>query len=103
MPAPVHPGRLLRRELKARELSANRLALDLGVPSGRITGILNERRWISADTAFRLGRYFGNRRNSGSTCKANTISRLSSGSAAQKSKSASARRTPRDRSYDYGM
>jgi len=67
MPAPVHPGRLLRRELKARELSANRLALDLGVPSGRITGILNERRWISADTAFRLGRYFGNRRNSGST------------------------------------
>ena len=61
MPAPVHPGRLLRRELKARELSANRLALDLGVPSGRITGILNERRWISADTAFRLGRYFGNR------------------------------------------
>jgi addiction module HigA family antidote len=61
MPAPVHPGRLLRRELKARELSANRLALDLGVPSGRITDILNERRSISADTAVRLGRYFGNR------------------------------------------
>ena len=37
MRAPVHPGRLLRRELKALELSANRLALDLGVPSGRIT------------------------------------------------------------------
>src|SRR5712691_9225893 len=61
MPAPVHPGRLLRRELKARELSANRLALDLGVPSGRITDILNERRSITADTAMRLGRYFGNR------------------------------------------
>lgn len=61
MPAPVHPGRLLRRELKARVLSANRLALDLGVPSGRITDILNERRSITADTAFRLGRYFGNR------------------------------------------
>src|SRR3954465_4881254 len=61
MPVPVHPGRLLRRELKARELSANELALDLGVPSGRITDILNERRSISADTAFRLGRYFGNR------------------------------------------
>ena len=44
MPAPVHPGRLWRRELKARELSANCLALDLGVPSRRITGILNERR-----------------------------------------------------------
>ena len=60
MPAVSHPGRLLRRELKARELSANRLALDLGVPSGRITDILNERRSITADTALRLGRYFGN-------------------------------------------
>ncbi len=59
--APVsHPGRLLRRELEARELSANKLALDLGVPSGRITDILNGRRSISADTAVRLGRYFGN-------------------------------------------
>ena len=56
----VHPGRLLKRELGARELSANRLALDLGVPSGRITDILNGRRAISADTAVRLGRYFGN-------------------------------------------
>ena len=42
-------------------LSANRLALDLGVPSGRITDILNGRRGITADTAVRLGRYFGNR------------------------------------------
>ncbi|HXW24040.1 MAG TPA: HigA family addiction module antitoxin [Xanthobacteraceae bacterium] len=59
--APVaHPGRLLRRELEVRALSANRLALDLGVPSGRITDILNGRRSISADTAVRLGRYFGN-------------------------------------------
>ena len=41
-------------------LSANRLALDLGVPSGRITDILNGRRSITADTAVRLGRYFGN-------------------------------------------
>jgi addiction module HigA family antidote len=61
MPLAAHPGRLLRRELKARELSANRLALDLGAPSGRITDILNERRSITADTAVRLGRYFGNR------------------------------------------
>ena len=60
MPVASHPGRLLRRELKARALSANRLALDLGVPSGRITDILNERRSITADTAVRLGRYFGN-------------------------------------------
>lgn len=56
----VHPGRFLKRELASRALSANRLALDLGVPSGRITDILNERRAISADTAVRLGRYFGN-------------------------------------------
>src|SRR2546421_4576176 len=59
--APVsHPGRLLKRELAARRLSANRLSLDIGVPSGRITDILNARRSISADTAVRLGRYFGN-------------------------------------------
>jgi addiction module HigA family antidote len=57
----AHPGRLLKRELAARGLSANRLALDLGVPSGRITDILNGRRSITADTAIRLGRYFGNR------------------------------------------
>jgi antitoxin HigA-1 len=61
MPPIAHPGRLLKRELAARSLSANRLALDLGVPSGRITDILNGRRSISADTAIRLGRYFGNR------------------------------------------
>jgi addiction module HigA family antidote len=60
MPPVAHPGRLLRRELATRSLSANRLALDLGVPSGRITDILNGRRSITADTALRLGRYFGN-------------------------------------------
>ena len=57
---PVHPGRLLRRELQVRGLSANRISLDLGVPSGRIIDILNGRRAITADTAVRLGRYFGN-------------------------------------------
>jgi antitoxin HigA-1 len=61
MPPVAHPGRFLKRELAQRGLSANRLALDLGVPSGRITDILNGRRAISADTAVRLGRYFGNR------------------------------------------
>ena len=60
MPPIVHPGRLLKRELTARGLSANRMALDLGVPSGRITDILNGRRSITADTGVRLGRYFGN-------------------------------------------
>jgi addiction module HigA family antidote len=60
MPPLSHPGRFLKREIAARQLSGNRLALDLGVPSGRITDILNGRRSISADTAVRLGRYFGN-------------------------------------------
>ncbi len=60
MPPISHPGRLLKRELEARKLSANRLALDIGVPSGRITDIVNGRRAITADTALRLGRYFGN-------------------------------------------
>jgi len=60
MPPLSHPGRFLKRELAARACSANRVALDLGVPSGRITDILNGRRAISADTAVRLGRYFGN-------------------------------------------
>ena len=56
----VHPGRILKRELNARELSANRLALSLRLPSGRITDILNAKRGISPDTALRLGRYFSN-------------------------------------------
>ena len=57
---PIHPGRILKREMKTRELSANKLALALRVPSGRITQILNGKRGISAETALRLSRYFGN-------------------------------------------
>ena len=57
---PVHPGRILKREHDARALSANRLALALRLPSGRITDILNGKRGISPDTALRLARYFGN-------------------------------------------
>ena len=60
MPPISHPGRLLKREPQARKLNANWLALDIGVPSGRITDIVNRRRAITADTAVRLGRYFGN-------------------------------------------
>ncbi len=44
---PIHPGRILKGELLARELSANRLALSLRVPSGRISDILNGKRGIS--------------------------------------------------------
>jgi addiction module HigA family antidote len=57
---PVHPGRILKRELEARAMSANRLALALRLPSGRITDILNGKRGVSPDTALRLGRFFGN-------------------------------------------
>jgi addiction module HigA family antidote len=57
---PVHPGHILKRELAARDLSANRLALALRLPSSRITEIINGRRGISPETALRLGRYFGN-------------------------------------------
>lgn len=57
---PVHPGKILKRELLARELSANQLALALRVPSGRITSLLNGKRSITPETALRLARYFGN-------------------------------------------
>lgn len=56
----VHPGRVLKREMASREISANRLALALRVPSNRITAIVSGQRGISPDTALRLSRYFGN-------------------------------------------
>src|SRR5829696_2479556 len=56
---PVHPGRALADELKARDLTAHALALKLRVPANRITEIVQGRRGISAETALRLGRYFG--------------------------------------------
>jgi addiction module HigA family antidote len=57
---PVHPGRILKRELKARALSANQLALALRVPPGRISEIINGKRGLSAETALRLSQFFGN-------------------------------------------
>ncbi|MCP4681210.1 MAG: HigA family addiction module antidote protein [Desulfobacterales bacterium] len=57
---PLHLGRILKREMAARKLSANKLALALRVPSGRITQIINSQRGISAETALRLSKYFGN-------------------------------------------
>ncbi len=57
---PVHPGEILREDLmKPHGLSINRLARDLRVPVTRISEIVNCRRRITADTAMRLGRYFG--------------------------------------------
>lgn len=56
---PVHPGRILAREMKARGLTANALALKLRVPANRISGIVSGKRAITPETALRLGRYFG--------------------------------------------
>ena len=57
---PVHPGEILREEyLVPLAMSASRLAAALGIPTNRITEILNERRAISADTALRLARALG--------------------------------------------
>ena len=59
-PPPVHPGEILREEfLLPLHLSANALALALRVPATRISEIVNERRGITADTAYRLSLYFG--------------------------------------------
>ena len=56
---PVHPGEMLREEfLVPLGLSANALALALGVSATRIGEIVNERRGITGDTAIRLGEYF---------------------------------------------
>ena len=57
---PIHPGEILRLDLmEPLGLSANRLALYMRVPVTRISEIVKGRRGITADTALRLGRYFG--------------------------------------------
>jgi addiction module HigA family antidote len=57
---PVHPGEILSEEfLKPLGLSMNQLALALRVPANRINAIVAGERGITADTALRLGRYFG--------------------------------------------
>ncbi|OGT38448.1 MAG: addiction module antidote protein, HigA family [Gammaproteobacteria bacterium RIFCSPHIGHO2_12_FULL_37_14] len=56
---PIHPGEILKDELKELELSANKFAEKLHVPTNRVTEILNGRRSITADTALRLSAFFG--------------------------------------------
>lgn len=54
---PIHPGEILREEFLApMDMSANRLAQVLAVPTNRITEIVGERRAITAETALRLAR-----------------------------------------------
>ena len=55
----LHPGEYLKSVLGDAGLGANALALALRVPANRLTEILNGRRAITADTAMRLGCYFG--------------------------------------------
>jgi addiction module HigA family antidote len=58
---PVTPGEMLREEfLREYGLSQNQLAKAIGISPNRIAEIINNRRRISADTALRLGLYFGN-------------------------------------------
>jgi antitoxin HigA-1 len=57
---PIHPGEILKEDfLIPLGISINRLAMDIAVPPGRISEIVNGKRGISADTALRLARFFG--------------------------------------------
>lgn len=57
----IHPGEVLNEEfLKPMFISAYRLSKDLGIPQTRVSEIIKGRRRITADTALRLGKYFGN-------------------------------------------
>jgi len=56
---PVHPGRILFEDMQDESISINGLAQAIRVPANRISLIVNGKRGITADTAVRLGRYFG--------------------------------------------
>jgi antitoxin HigA-1 len=57
---PIPPGEILMEEfMRPLGISMNALARDLAVPPNRISGIVNGTRAITADTALRLGKYFG--------------------------------------------
>lgn len=58
---PIHPGEILLEDfLKPLNISQYRLAKDISVPPRRINEIIHGKRSITADTALRLSRYFGN-------------------------------------------
>ncbi|AZB72637.1 HigA family addiction module antitoxin [Synechococcus elongatus] len=57
----IHPGEILRLDfLEPLEITPYRLSKAIGVPQTRISEILAEKRSITADTALRLSKYFGN-------------------------------------------
>jgi addiction module HigA family antidote len=55
----IHPGEHLAEELEALDMSAAKLARKLGVPTNRVTQILNGTRSVTGDTALRLAHFFG--------------------------------------------
>ncbi|MDA1257851.1 MAG: HigA family addiction module antitoxin [Chloroflexi bacterium] len=58
---PIHPGEILMEEfMKPLGISQNQLGNDLGVSPRRVNEIVHAKRSITADTALRLSRYFGN-------------------------------------------
>ena len=57
--APIHPGEHLAEELRELGISAAELSRQIDVPVNRITGIIHGQRGITADTALRLGHWFG--------------------------------------------
>jgi antitoxin HigA-1 len=57
----IHPGEILLEEfLIPMEITAYRLAKDIDIPQTRVSQIIKGKRRITADTALRLGYYFGN-------------------------------------------
>ena len=57
---PIHPGEILREEfMRPMGVSINALAREIAVPPNRVSDIVNGKRSITADTALRLGKYFG--------------------------------------------
>ncbi|NOZ75826.1 MAG: HigA family addiction module antidote protein [FCB group bacterium] len=57
---PIHPGEILQEEfLNEMGITQYKLAKDINVPARRINEIVHRKRSITADTALRLGRYFG--------------------------------------------
>jgi antitoxin HigA-1 len=57
--SPIHPGEHLAEELAEIGLSAAELARQIDVPVNRVTAIINGQRGVTADTALRLGHWFG--------------------------------------------
>lgn len=57
----IHPGEILQEEfLLPLEISAYKLSKDVGIPQTRVSAIIKGNRRITADTALRLSKYFGN-------------------------------------------